>query len=102
MDTQPIALVEDRSIAVPNGAVIRTGYVDVFLCRLACRERMAVGDVNGAYQRRIQLGDRQPWPCPRGHWQDGVFVIVDGRHEWVAAVMLGLSHILVAWIEEVQ
>lgn len=102
MEVQPIALVQDRSIAVPPGAVIRTDYVDVFRCRLSCRATMAMGDVNTAYQKRIQLGERQPWPCPRGHWDGDTFVVVDGRHEWVAAVMLGLSHILVAWIEEVQ
>lgn len=98
MNAEPITFSEDRSIAVPPGAVIKTGYVDVFKCRLACRERMALGDVNGAFQKRLQLGSKQPWPCPRGYWEGDVFVIVDGRHEWVASVMLGLSHILVAWI----
>ncbi|HEX2020262.1 MAG TPA: hypothetical protein VGO17_15110 [Aurantimonas sp.] len=85
---------------MPAGHVVRTGYVPVFDVILACRDRMAVGDVDRAYQKRLQLGSRQPWPCPRGHWQGNRFVIVDGRHEYVATLMLGLSHILVAWIEE--
>lgn len=95
----PVALAEDRSIAVPPGRLIRTGYVSVWDVRLACRERMAIGDVKGAFERRLQLGDHQPWPCPRGEWQGDEFVIIDGRHEYVAALMLGQDHILVAWPE---
>lgn len=98
MEPLPVSIAEDRSIAVPPAHVIRTGYVDVFKVRLGCRDRMAMGDINGAYQRRLQLGERQPWPCPRGHWDGEVFVIHDGRHEWLATVALGHSHILVAWI----
>ena len=100
MDCQPIATMEDRSMAVPPGHVIRTGYAHVDACRLACRARMAVGDVDRAYQRRLQLGDRQPWPCPRGHWEGDRFVIVDGRHDYVACLMMGLEYVLVAWMEE--
>lgn len=86
-------------MAVPPGRVIRTGYVRVEDVKLACRERMAVGDVDRAYQRRLQLGDHQPWPCPRGHWEGSRFVIIDGRHEFVAALMLGVEQILVAWAD---
>ncbi len=95
----PVVIAEDRSLAVPPGRTIRTGYVAVEQVRLACRERMAVGDVDRAYQRRLQLGEHQPWPCPRGHWEGDRFVVVDGRHDFVAALMLGLSHVLVAWPE---
>jgi hypothetical protein len=89
----------DRSMAVPPGAVVRTGYVSVWAVRHACRERMALGDVQGAFQRRLGLGAYQAWPCPRGHWEGERFVIVDGRHEHVAAVLLGQEHLLVAWVE---
>lgn len=89
----------DRHLVVAAGKVIRTGYVDVFRCRLACRERMAVGDVDRAFQRLLQLGEQSAWPCPNGHWDGETFVIADGRHEYIASVMLGKTHILVAWIE---
>lgn len=95
----PLTFAVDRGMAVPAGAVVRTGYVAIEDVRLACRDRMAVGDVEAAYRKRLQLGDRQPWPPPRGHWQGDRFVILDGRHEYVSALMLGFSHILVAWIE---
>lgn len=91
---------EDRSLTVQPGKIIKTGYADVFRVRLACRERMAVGDIDRAFQKRLQHGAAQPWPCPNGHWEDGLFVIHDGRHEWVASIMLGQTHLLVAWIED--
>ncbi|MEW5927806.1 MAG: hypothetical protein AB1941_09990 [Gemmatimonadota bacterium] len=100
-----VSLTEDRSIAVPAGHLIRTDYVRVERVRLACRERMAIGDVDRAYQRTLQLGASERWPCPIGEWEtdaeDGArqFVIRDGRHQYVAALMMGKSHILVAWLE---
>lgn len=99
-DVSPIAISEDRSVAVPPGRIIRTGYVPIDRVTLACRDRMAVGDVDRAYQRLLQLGDHQPWPSPRGHWDGDRFVIVDGRHQYVASLMLGIEHILVAWLAE--
>lgn len=97
---EPVLIAEDRSIAVPPGQRIVTGYVPVESIALACKDRMAVGDVDRAYQRRIQLGANQPWPCPRGYWQGERFWVVDGRHDAIACLMLGISHMLVAWVEE--
>lgn len=93
----PVSVSQDRSLLVPEGHLVRTGYVDVFAVRLACRERMSVGDIDRAYQKRLQAGSGSPFPCPNGHWEGDTFVIHDGRHEWLAAVALGHSHILVAW-----
>jgi hypothetical protein len=95
----PVSIAADRSMLVAPGQVVRTGYVDVFKCRLACRERMHVGDVAGAWQKLLQLGDQSAWPCPNGRWDGATFEIHDGRHEWVAAVMLGRAQLLVAWLE---
>ena len=94
-------MVQDRAMLIEPGHVVRTGYVPVFDCILANRERMAVGDVDRAYQRVLQQGARSQWPCPNGRWDadTGRFVILDGRHEWIASVMLGKSHVLVAWVE---
>lgn len=98
--TAPVTFAEDRSIAVPPGTTIRTAYVSVWDVRLACRDRMAIGDIKSAFEKRLQLGDHQPWPCPRGEWEGDKFVIFDGRHEWLASVALGLEFILVAWVDE--
>jgi hypothetical protein len=90
-------MAPDRTILVAPGEVVKTGYVDVWSCRMACRERMAVGDIDRAFQRLLQLGEQSAWPCPNGHWAGDTFVIEDGRHEYVASLMLGKTHILVAW-----
>jgi hypothetical protein len=96
----PVLIAEDRSVNVPSGFVIKTGYVDVFKVRLACRERMSIGDLTLAYGKRLQCGSNHPWPCPNGYWDKDEFIIQDGRHEWLVAVALGLTHILVAWLVE--
>ena len=92
-------MLPDRHFAVPPGHIVRTAYVDVFGVRIACRERMAVGDVAEAFQKLLRAGCDQPFPCPNGHWEHRTFVIDDGRHEWLASIMLGKTHILVAWLD---
>lgn len=89
----------DRSLRVPSGSVIRTGYVSVWKCRLANRERMAPEAVAASWQKLLQLGTDTLWPCPNGHWDGEEFVIHDGRHEYVASVMHGRETVLVAWVE---
>lgn len=101
MSAQPLTLTTDRALAVPPGKLVRTAYVEVHRVRLGCRERMGVGDVERAYEKRLQLGANSPWPPPYGRWlEDGWFEIADGRHEYIATLMLGHSHIFVAWVEE--
>lgn len=96
--TSALLIAEDRGMTVPAGAIVQTGYVRVDLVTLLCRDRMAVGDVERAMQRRMAAHPGQPWPCPRGEWQGDRFAIIDGRHEFVAALMLGCEYILVAWV----
>lgn len=97
--TTAVATPADRSLSIPPGQIVKTGYVEAHRVRLGCRDRMAVGDVEAAYRRQLALGDHQAWPCPVGEWDGETFVIHDGRHAYVAALMIGLTHILVAWVE---
>lgn len=99
MNSVPVSIAADRSLAVPPGMLVRTGYVAVHKVRLACRDRMAVGDVKEAYEKLLQLGSHQPHPSPNGYWDGDTFVIKDGRHQYVASLMLGHEHMLVAWLE---
>lgn len=93
--------IADRSLSVPPGKIIKTQYVSIWDCKMACRERMAVGDINGAYQKLLQLGDHSSWPCINGYWDTlCTFIIQDGRHEYIASLMMGKEYILVAWIED--
>jgi hypothetical protein len=96
---QPLTIGEDRGMIVPAGRCVVTEYVSIWTCMLASRDRMSPADVEKAMQRRMAAAPGQPWPCPVGKWQAGRFVIYDGRHEYLAAVMLGVEHILVAHIE---
>lgn len=92
-------MTPDRAVLVPAGKTIRTGYVWVWDCILDNRERMAVGDIDRAYQRLLQQGNSSQWPFPYGYWEEGKFHIQDGRHEYIASLMLSKEHILVAWLE---
>jgi len=94
-----LRVAEDRSLEVPMGRSVRSGYVHRDVIRLACLDRMAVGDVEHAMRRRMACAPGQPWPCPVGQWDGDRFTLLDGRHEYVAGLMLGVEHFLVAWIE---
>lgn len=91
---------EDRHLRVPAGAIVKTGYAPIHKIKMACRARMAVGDVDRAYQKRLQLGSDQSWPPPYGEWEGDTFVVIDGRHEYISCLMLGVEYLFVAWIEE--
>lgn len=90
---------QDRSISVAPGQRVITGYVPIEQITMACRARMAVGDIDIAYRRHLALGDHQAFPYPNGRWDGERFIIADGRHAYVAALMLGMTHLLVAWTE---
>ena len=91
---------QDRSISVPPGHRVVTGYVPIEDVKMACRARMAVGDVESAYRRQLALGDHQAFPPPNGVWEGDRFVLRDGRHAFLSALMLGFTHLLVAWLEK--
>jgi len=39
----PAAVAQDRAFLVPQGSIVRTGYVQVHKVRMGCRDRMAIG-----------------------------------------------------------
>lgn len=95
----PLSIAEDRGMVVDAGRIVRTGYVAIEDVILASKDRMAIGDVERAMQRRMAAAPGSPWPCPVGEWRGHRFQIFDGRHEFMAAQMLGCTHILVAWVD---
>lgn len=52
------------------------------------------------WRRLLQQGEAACWPPIVGHWEDDRFVVCDGRHEYVASLMLGRARIYVAWLEK--
>lgn len=94
---QTVAL--DRTLKIPPGALVRTAWVPHHQVRFACRERMAVGDVEAAYRRLLAAGECGTWPPPTGWWDGDTFVVQDGRHSYIASLMLGHRALLVAWVD---
>lgn len=89
---------EDRSLRVEPGHVVKTGWVRIADCLLANRTRMAIGDVEAKYRVLLCQGDAALWPPITGTWQGDRFAVSDGRHQFVASLMLGHEKVLVAWI----
>lgn len=93
--------VEWAGPAVPAGHVVRTGYVPIrdVVCHAPYGHQLLPAEVERAYRRQLELGDQQPWPPPTGYWTpDHRFVLTDGRNRFVASLMLGIEHLLVAWL----
>ena len=87
--------------AVPAGHVVATGYVPIHdvVCVAQHGHQLYPAEVERAYRRQLELGGDQAWPPPTGWWRDdGRFVLTDGRNRYVAALMLGVEHLLVAWL----
>jgi len=87
---------------VPPGHVVRTGYVPVHdvVCHVTGSHQLNPAAVERAYRDQLAADDAQPWPPPTGYWRaDGRFVLTDGRTRFVAALMLGRTHVLAAWLE---
>lgn len=94
----------DRTLVISTEQIVKTGWVQTASVRLACPASMAVGDVERAFKRVLDRGvTNGGWPPPVGHWSTiemTVFVIDDGRHEFVASLMHGQPEIFVAWVED--
>jgi hypothetical protein len=99
--TAPGPLREWAGGEVPAGHVVRSGYVAIHdvVCEVSFGHQLLPAEVERAYRRQLELGSRQAWPAPTGWWrEDGRFVLTDGRNRYVAALMLGVEHLLVAWV----
>ena len=95
------AALEWAGPAVPAGHVVRTGYVPIHnvVCLAPVGHQLLPAEVERAYRRQLDLQSQQQWPCPTGYWRsDQRFVLTDGRNRFVAALMLGIEHLLVAWL----
>ena len=94
-----VMVPEDRSMCVQPHEIVRTAWVDIDLCRLSFRLPMSPEAVEKKYRRLLNLGQCAPWPPIVGHWEDGRFLVDDGRHDYLAALMLGREKLFVCWLE---
>jgi hypothetical protein len=86
---------------IPPGHVVATGYVAIedVVCHVQASQQLNPAAVERSYREQLAADGAQAWPPPTGYWRDdGRFVLTDGRHRYVAALMLGTTHLLVAWL----
>ncbi len=97
-----VRVAEDRSMCVQPYQVVQTAWVDVDLCKLGCRVPMSPEAVEKKFRRLLNLGECAPWPPIVGHWEGERFVVDDGRHDFLAALMLGRERVFVCWLQDVR
>lgn len=88
----------DRSICVQPEQKVVTDWIDIDLCCLGSRTRMSPEAVTEKYRILLQHNEAAIWPPIVGHWENNRFIVDDGRHEYLAWLMLGRKKIFVAWL----
>jgi hypothetical protein len=56
----------DKSLSVPPGKKVMTDYVHVDCIKLACKDRMAIGDVKEKFEVVLQNAPNCIYPTPIG------------------------------------
>jgi hypothetical protein len=97
-----VVVAEDRSMCVQPHQLVRTAWVDIDLCRLGFRMPMSPEAVEKKFRRLLNIGECAPWPPVVGHWEGERFVIDDGRHDYLAALMLGRDKLFVCWLAAIS
>ena len=100
-----VRTLHDRSMCVQPGQVVRTAWVPTHRVRLHSHGRVSPEAVEKKFRTMLANGDTAAWPPPVGHWErdedDAMyFLVCDGRHEVMAAQMLGRERVLVAWLSD--
>jgi hypothetical protein len=99
IDAMSVIVAEDRSMCVQPHQLVRTAWVDIDLCRLGFRMPMSPEAVEKKFRRLLNIGECAPWPPVVGHWEGERFVVDDGRHDYLAALMLGRDKLFVCWLD---
>ena len=95
-----VLVAEDRSMCVQPSQVVQTAGADIDLCKLGYRVPMSSEAVEKKFRRLLNL-KCAPWPPIVGHWEGGRFLVDDGRHDYLAALMLGRDKVFVCWLHDV-
>jgi len=85
---------------IPAGQVLKTGYVrtaDVVFPMTGAA--MSITEVKEKITQFTAIKEAQAYPLPVGRWEGGRFLLWDGRHRYIASLMLGREKMLVAWLE---
>ena len=95
-----VAVYEDRSLCVQPGQLVHTAWVDIDACKLGFRSQMSPEAVEKKYRRLLCMGDNAPWPPVIGKWDGDRFIVQDGRHDYLASIMIGRASLFVCWLED--
>jgi hypothetical protein len=91
-------------VIIPAGHILKSGYVNtseiVFPHHHA--DPMAVAAVEDKVRQYTSIKEGSAYPLPIIEWIDGKPVLKDGRHRYIASLMLGRKTMLVAWVEPVS
>lgn len=85
---------------IKSGQILKSGYVPTNEIVFQNDVPMAVASVKEKIDQFTSIGDNQAYPLPLGKWIDDKFHLWDGRHRYIASLMLGRKTMLVAWVEE--
>jgi hypothetical protein len=91
---------DDRSLKIEQNQKVVTNWIPINNCYFANRDRMSPEAVEVKYRKLLCQSGAAIWPPINGIWVSDRFEIHDGRHEYVACLMLGYEKIFVAWVEE--
>lgn len=73
-------------------------WIDIDKCKLGSRAQMAPEAVEKKFRKLLQQGECASWPPIVGHWDGDRFQVDDGRHEYLASLMLGRAQVFVCWL----
>lgn len=89
----------DRTLIVQPGEMVMTAWIDIDQCVLGCRVLMSPEAVEKRFRVLLHLGACAEWPPIVGHWRsDGRFSVDDGRHSYLASLMIGQRALFVCWL----
>lgn len=85
---------------IPAGHVLKSAYLPLLEIVFPLNGApMAIASVKEKIDHYSSIGPGQTYPLPIGKWVDGRFHLWDGRHRYIASLMMGRSTMLVGWVE---
>lgn len=83
---------------IPEGHILVTGYVPTNEIVFHSECVMSVTDVKEKITQQTHIRGGTAYPVPIGDWRDGRFHLWDGRHRYIAALLLNRKTMLVGWV----
>jgi hypothetical protein len=85
---------------IPKGHILKSAYIPIEDIVFTCDVPMGVEGVRDKINQWLSHKEGQSYPLPVGEWKDGKLHLWDGRHRYIAALMLARKSMLIAWVEK--